>query len=161
MSSSTIPYPIEYTNTQQLVAELNLQQSSSDPTKYLVWQIPTSVNILNNFVNQANEITTVNFGDLTQSADGFSLARQYASKKAALILIQEMTINWAISGMPVTVGNISINRLQAMQAASEPLRAILTAQLQDIYIKLSNFDFTQNYQPSSPYILTSGQVPFS
>jgi len=159
--SITVPFPIEYTNTALLIKELNLQQVSADPTKYLVWQIPTSVDILNNFVNQANERATVTFGDQRTNTLFFALIRQYATKRAALIMIGEMTINWVISGLPVTVGNISIARLQAMQGASVEVKARLKLELQEIYIKLSDISVTQNYQSPSPYVDTGGSIYFS
>ena len=136
MSSSTTPFPIEYCNTQLVVNEMNLQQYSGDPTKYLIWQVPTSVNIINTFVNQANEMTTINFGDLRQSADRFALARQYATKKASLLLVDEMSINWVISGFPVTVGNISINRLagysQSRRTSKKPSNSAATGHIHQI-----------------------------
>jgi hypothetical protein len=158
---STTPFPIEYTDTEQVTKEINLRQDPSDPTKYFVWQIPTSVDVINNFVRQANEKATVNFGDMRNSPDRFALGRQYATKKASLLILDEMSVNWIISGFPVTVGNISINRLQAIVEASKPVRARLEAELWDIYIKLSNFEVTNNYQSPSPYVDTGGQINFS
>ncbi len=147
--------PIPYVDTQDLIKQLNLQQSSTDPTKYLVWQIPTSVDILNTFVAQSNVQTTQLFGNLTQSPQ-YGLAQQYAIWRAVLNLIETMTVNWVISGLPVTVGDISINRLQAMQGASTEIKERASNELHRLYILLSEFSFPQNYQPSSIYIYNGG-----
>jgi hypothetical protein len=147
-------------DTQDLIKQLNLQQAYADPTKYLVWQIPTSVDILNTFVTQANVQTTQLFGNLTQSSL-YGLAQQYAIWRAVLNLIETMTVNWVISGLPVTVGDISINRLQAMIPASAEIKENALREIHRLYILLSEFSFPQNYQPSSLYIYTGGQTWFS
>lgn len=150
--------PIPYCNTQDLVRLFNLQQSSTDPNKYLVWQIPTSVDILNTFVRYANEVTTITWGDLTQSPM-LALARQYATFKAALNMIEVMTVNWVISGLPVSLGDVSINRLQAMQAATVELKERLKEEIATLYVKMSEIDFPNNYQSPSPYVDFGGS-PF-
>ena len=157
MSTNT---PIPYCDTQDLVKQLNLQQSSTDPNKYVIYAIPTSVDIINTFVKQANEQTTILFGDRTQSPS-YGLAKQYATWRAVLNLIETMTINWIISGLPVTVGDISIQRLTAMQTATIELKENANRELARLYIMLSEMDFPSNYQSPSPYVDMGGQSFFS
>ena len=149
--------PVPYCSTQDLIKQLNLQQAVTDPNKYIVWQIPTSVDILNTFVAQANVQATALWGDLTNSAQ-FGLAQQWSIWRAVLNLIETMTVNWVISGLPVTVGDISISRLAAMQAASESIKVRAETELKRIYVLLSEFSFPQNYQSPSPYIFTGGSA---
>lgn len=158
MSLSNTPVP--YCNTQDLIKQLNLQQASTDPTKYLVWQIPTSVDILNTFVFQSNVQTTQLFGDLTQSTQ-YGLAQQYAIWRAVLNMLETMTVNWIISGLPVTVGDISIQRLGAMAAATAELKENTLRELHRLYILLSEFSFPNNYQTPSIYIPTGGGIFWS
>jgi hypothetical protein len=158
--SQPLNMPIPYVDTQDLIKQMNLQQSSIDPTKYIIWQIPTSVDIINQFVSQANVQATALYGNLTQTPK-YGLVKQWAINKAFLNLIEEMTVNWVVSGLPVTVGDISINRLQAMAAASVELKERLQSELHKLYIWITEFDFPQNYQPTSPYILTGGSTFWS
>jgi hypothetical protein len=160
MSTLSTNVPIPYCDAQDLVKQLNLQQSATDPNKYIVYAIPTSVDILNTFVKQANEQTTALWGDLTKS-NNYSLARQYAIWRAVLNMIETMTINWVIAGIPVTVGDISINRLGAMQAATVELKENANRELARLYIMLSEMDFPSNYQSPSPYVDTGGQAWYS
>lgn len=152
--------PIPYCNTQDVVKQLGLQQSTTDPSKYIIYAIPTSADIINTFVKQANEQTTILFGDLTKSTL-YGLAKQYATWRAVLNLIETMTVNWVISGIPVTVGDISIQRLTAMQTATVELKENANRELARLYIMLSEMDFPSNYQSSSPYIDTGGQAWYS
>jgi len=158
--SSVPPTLVQYCNTQDLVRLLNLQQSITDPNKYLVWQIPTSVDILNTFVRYANEQTTATWGDLTISPQ-LPLARQYAVFTAALNMIETMTINWVISGLPVAIGDISINRLQAMQAATVEVKERFKEEIGILYVKLSEISFPNNYQSPSPYVDFGGSPYWS
>ena len=158
--SSVPPAIVQYCNTQDLVRLLNLQQSSTDPNKYLVWQIPTSVDILNTFVRYSNEQTTATWGDLTQSSL-LPLARQYAVFIAALNMIETMTVNWVISGLPVTIGDVSINRLQAMQAATVEVKERFKEEIGILYVKLSEISFPNNYQSPSPYVDFGGSPYWS
>lgn len=152
--------PIAYVSVEDLVKQLNLQQSVTDPNKYIIWEIPTSVDIINTFVKQANEQATVEFGNHTN--DGlYGLTRQWATWRAILNLIETMTINWVISGLPVTVGNIGFDRLAAMQSASAEIKARAQEELVRLYTQLSEIEGIQSYQPSSPYIATGGQWPAS
>jgi hypothetical protein len=160
MSSSTTNMPIAYCSTEDVVKILNLQQSTVDPNKYMVWQIPTSTDVLNTFVRYANEQTTIILGDLTQS-NLYGLAKQYATWRAVVNLIDTMTINWVISGLPAQVGNIGIDRLAAMQAASMPMRERATIELLRLYTLLSEIAFPNAYQSPSPYIDMGGQMFFS
>jgi hypothetical protein len=160
MSSSTSNTPIAYTSTEDLVKVLNLQQSTVDPTKYMVWQIPTSTDVLNTFVRYANEQTTSLFGDISQSSS-YGLAKQYATWRAVLNLIDTMTVNWVISGLPVQLGNIGIDRLAAMQAASTVMRERAISEAQRLYVLLTEIDFPNNYQSPSPYVDTGGQSFYS
>jgi hypothetical protein len=142
------------------VKQLGLQQSSFDPNKYLVWAIPTSMDILNTFVKQANEQATNIFGDRTQSTD-YGLTKQWAIWRAVLNLIETMTINWVVSGLPVQVGNIGFDRLAAMQGASAEIKARAQEELLRLYTLLSEIDAVQNYQSPSPYVDTGGSMFFS
>jgi hypothetical protein len=126
----------------------------------MVWQIPTSTDIINTFVKQANEQTTSLFGDLTQSYS-YGLAKQYATWRAVLNLIETMTVNWVIAGMPVTVGDISFSRLGVMQAATVELKENAIRELARLYIMLSEFSFPNNYHSPSPFVDTGGQMFFS
>jgi hypothetical protein len=139
---------------------LNLQQSATDPNKYVIYAIPTSVDVINTFVKQANEQTTILFGDLTKT-NSYGLAKQYATWRAVLNMIETMTISWVISGMPVTVGDISIQRLSAMQAATVELKENTLRELARLYIMLSDFSYPNNYQSPSPFVDTGGQMFFS
>jgi hypothetical protein len=157
MSQNT---PIAYISVEDVVKQLNLQQSQTDPNKYIIWEIPTSVDIINTFVKQANEQATTEFGNRTNSPS-YGLTKQWATWRAVLNLIETMTINWVISGLPVQVGNIGFDRLAAMQGASAEVKARAQEELARIYILLSEIGAVQNYQPSSPYIATGGQWPAS
>jgi len=157
MSQNT---PIAYCDTQDLVKQLNLQQTSFDPSKYLVWQIPTSVDILNTFVKQANEQATQLFGDHTKDSL-FGLTKQWATWRAVLNMIETMTVNWVISGLPATLGDISINRLDAMRSASAEIKGNAQSELVRLYTMLSEIDPIQNYQSPSPFVDTGGQSFFS
>ena len=160
MATSPTNSPIPYCTTEDLVKQLNLQQSSVDPTKYIVWQIPTSTDIINTFVKQANEQATALYGDLTTS-NYYGLAKQWAVWRAVLNLIETMTVNWVISGLPVTMGNIGFERLTAMSAASAEMKTRAAEELARLYTMLSQIEPVQNYQSPSPYVDTGGQMFFS
>jgi hypothetical protein len=147
--------PIPYSNATDVITVLNLQPYYNDPNKYLIWMVPTSINVINRFVTWANVRTTALFGDLTQSTQ-YGLAQQYATWLAVLNLMEMMSINWAISGWPVQVGDISINRLQGMIPALEAIKEQAQSELQKLYILLSQFSFPNNYQSPSPYIYMGG-----
>lgn len=152
--------PIAYISVEDIVKQLNLQQSVTDPNKYIVWEIPTSVDIINTFVKQANEQATIEFGNHTNDPL-YGLTRQWATWRAVLNLIETMTVNWVISGLPVQVGNIGFDRLAAMQGASAEIKARAQEELARLYTQLSEIEAIQSYQPSSPYIATGGQWPAS
>lgn len=156
--SSTLP--VEYTDAQQVIKLLALKQDSTDSNKYIVWAIPISLDVINQFVKYGNEQTTALWGNLTNSPS-LGLARQYATWRAVLNLIETMTLQWTVSGMPVTVGDISIQRLQAMQAASAEFKARAEIEVWRIYVLLSDMAFPQNYQSPSPYIQTGGGMFWS
>ena len=118
------------------------------------------MDVINTFVKQANEQTTILFGDLTKT-NSYGLAKQYATWRAVLNMIETMTISWVISGMPVTVGDISIQRLSAMQAATVELKENTLRELARLYIMLSDFSYPNNYQSPSPFVDTGGQMFFS
>lgn len=157
MSQNT---PIAYCDTQDLVKQLNLQQSSFDPNKYIVWQIPVSVDVINTFVKQANEQATTMFGDHTQDSL-FGYTKQWATWRAVLNLIETMTVNWVISGLPVAVGSIGFDRLAAMQAASAEMKERAQEELLRLYTQLGEIDAIQNYQSPSPYVDSGGSMFFS
>ena len=159
MSISSANAPVAYTTVQDVVKLLNLQQSAIDPNKYLVWQIPTSVDILNTFIKYANQQATQIYGNQTTSSN-LGLVQQWATWKAVQNMIFTMTVNWVISGLPVTVGNIGFDRLAAMAAASSEIKQRAENELFRLYTLLSNIDVVNNYRSPSPYVDTGGQTPY-
>jgi hypothetical protein len=158
MSTNNTPFP--YCDTQDLVKQLNLQQSTTDPNKYIIYAIPVSVDVINTFVKQANEQATQLFGN-HMNDPLFGLTKQWATWRAVFNLIETMTINWVISGMPVTVGTISISRLEAMARATAELKENAQRELLRLYTELSEIEGIQNYQSPSPFVDMGGQTFFS
>jgi hypothetical protein len=147
---------VTYTDKNNLITELNLQQDSSNPNNYILWAIPTSSDVISYYVNQANEYTTQVFGDLS-SSDSFPLAKQFATKMASLWLIQNMSTNIALSGVRLGVGAVSVERLPALNDAFTKLEASLKEQIDRLYQMLCQVESFDAYHPSSPYITTRGQ----
>jgi hypothetical protein len=149
---------VVYTDASYVIRELNLQQSTTDPTQYYVWLIPTSVDTINQFVLQANEYATALWGDLTSNETSFKLARQYATKLASLRLLQEQALNWQISGMQMGLGNLTISRLNALERALKEVKQRLMEDLNKIYTLLSEVEMHNNYQPRNIYEVTHGSM---
>ena len=76
-------------------------------------------------------------------------------------MIETMTVNWVISGLPVAMGNIGFDRLAAMQAASVEMKERAQQELLRLYTELSEIVPVQNYISPSPYVDTGGQSFFS
>lgn len=148
---------VAYTDVPSVVTELNLQKSTDNPTMYLLYAIPTSEDVISNYVAQANEVTTQMFGDLTGS-DQFNLAKIFATKLASLWLIQVMASNIVFSGARLGVGAVTVERLPAIESAFEKLEASLNEQLRRIYIMLTGVEVVDSYSPSSVYIPSRGQT---
>lgn len=148
---------VVYTDLQSVVTELNLQQQQDNPTSYLLYAIPTSQDIINYYVNQANNYTLSLFGDLSSDPTRFSLAKMYATKLASLWIVQNTASNIIFSGIRMGVGAISVDRLPAIESAFEKLQASLRDQLTRLYNLLSSIETVDSYRPSSPYIVSKGQ----
>jgi hypothetical protein len=150
---------VPYTDILEIKSELGLQQDTNG--NWLLWQIPVDGEVIQHYVDQGNQQTTMKFGDLSGAGPlFFGYGKQYATKWAALRLIQTMTITWQVSGMQMGVGNITINRLPALQAAANMIIARLTEDLNNIYVQLVDvsMSFPNAYQNTSPYISTGGSL---
>lgn len=151
---------VTYCSPVDIIQELNLQRDPNNPDSYLLWQIATTYDILDRFAFQANTFTTNLFGDLSTNAQYLPLAQQYASKWASLRVAQQMAINWQVSGFRVGVGNVSVDRLPALEAAMAQVKERLTEDLSKLYTILasvSGLTTVDSYDPHSPYIVTRGQ----
>jgi hypothetical protein len=145
---------VNYTSINNLVTELGLTTDNSG--NYFIWQIPTSQNVLQNYVTEANQYTTALWGDLSSSPQQFNLASMYATKWAALRLIQMLATNWQISGLTITIGEFTLQRLEALRTAAEAVAKRLEADLVKLYTLLATVDAVNAYQPASVYQDTRG-----
>jgi hypothetical protein len=145
---------VNYTSVNNLVTELGLTTDNSG--NYFIWQIPTSSTILQNYVTEANQYTTALWGDLSSSPNSFNLASMYATKWAALRLIQMLATNWQISGLTITIGEFTLQRLEALRTAAEAVAKRLEADLVKLYTLLATVDAVNAYQPASVYQDTRG-----
>lgn len=137
-----------YTDIYEVQSELGLVQDANN--NWLLWQVPVNVEVLQHHVDYANiQTTRIASGDI-------GLAKLYATKYAALHIVQEMAVGWQISGLQANLGNVSINRLPAMQAAAALVIPRLEADLRDLYQKMCSIDTVQGGLPQSPYIVTGG-----
>lgn len=148
---------VNYTDILEIKSELGLQQDTNG--NWLMWQIPIDGEVIQHYAQQANEQTTMKFGDLSSASPlFFSYGKQYATKWAALRLIQMMSLNWQVSGMRMGLGNLSIDRLPALMAAANMIVARLTEDLQNLYVQLSDVTAINSYTTQSPYIITGGSM---
>lgn len=158
---STTPSSIvSYTDILEIKSELGLQQNNLG--QWIMWQIPIDGEVIEHYVQQANEQTTNKFGNLSGNGTIFPLAKQYATKWATLHLVQTLSFNWQISGMAMGVGNLSINRLPALQAAANMIIDIKTKELAELYNMLvdTSMILIDSYTSTSPYIQTGGSFFF-
>jgi hypothetical protein len=154
-------FPTIYCGLSDLIQELALVRDDDVPNRYIIWQVPVEQDTLDHFVTQANQWTTTLFGSINQvsSPSTYALAVQYATKWASLRLLQTMATQWQVSGLPLTVGGITIARLPALQAAMTETKERLTQDLNKLYIMLSSIDIIDSGSqlPHSTYLDTHGQ----
>jgi hypothetical protein len=151
---------VNYCSAVDLIQELNLQRDPNNADSYILWQMPTTYDIIARFAFQGNSYTTLLFGDLTTNTQYLPAAQAYAAKWAALRLAQQMAINWQVSGFRVGVGNLSIDRLETMRSAMKEVVERLTTDISKYYTILasvSGITVVDAYDPHSPYIVTKGQ----
>jgi hypothetical protein len=147
-----------YTTNTQIANELGLTTDNNG--NYYLWQVPTAPSVVDNFVTQANQFTTALFGDLSTDLTLFPLAQMFASKWAALRLVEQLAINWQVSGLRSNLGNIGIDRLPALTAAATAVTTRLKEDLNRLYMTLVNVNegIINSWQPGSPYIVTGGSA---
>ena len=123
----------DYTDLTNLIMELALRADPNNDGYYYLWEVSISEAVLQHYVQQANEYTYKLFEDVTDNAEKLYLARQYATKLAALRLLSNMTYQWSVSGVRAGLGNISVDRLAAMREALNVVRDRLERDLEYLY----------------------------
>ncbi len=148
--------PTPYISSTDVSNELGLTTDTNG--NYLIWLIPTPPAVVDNFVSQANNWTTAMWGNLTTNQQLFPIAKMYAQKWAALRIVQQMAINWQVSGLRSQLGNIGIDRMNAMEKAMASAVTRLSEDLNQLYNMLADIQTTDAYKPNNVYEVTGGSA---